>query len=59
MYKILDYQNLPQNGVKSKQVKKSATIHTFALKHMGNPYLIFNELKGENFLAFCVYGLQT
>ncbi len=34
------FENLPQNGVKSKQVKKNATLHTFALKHMENTYRI-------------------
>ena len=49
--------NLPQNGVKSKQVKKSATLHTFALKHMGNPYLILNnekELDYKNSSSFLI-----
>ena len=39
----------------AKQVKKSATLHSFALKHMGNPYLIFNKLKGEKISRlFCL-----
>ena len=41
--------NLPQNGVKSKQVKKSATTHTFDLKHMGNPYHILRIEKELRF----------
>ena len=51
------FENLPQYGVKSKQVKKSATLRSFALTYMGNPYLVFNKLKGEKVLAFYVYGL--
>lgn len=42
-------ENVPQNGVKSKQVKKSATLPTFALKHMGNPYHILRIKKELRF----------
>ncbi len=41
---------VPQNGVKSKQVKKSATTRTIDLKHMGNPYLFLSKEKELKFL---------
>ena len=40
---------MPQNGVKSKQVKKSATTRTFDFKHMGNPYLFLSKEKELRF----------
>lgn len=32
-----------------QQVKKSATLHSFALKHMGNPYLFLSKEKELRF----------
>ena len=42
-------EKVPQNVIKSKQVKKSATTHTFDFKHMGNPYLFLSKEKELRF----------
>ena len=46
---------VPQNGVKSKQVKKSATTRTIGVKHMGNPYLFLSKEKELRFSRLSSY----